>query len=119
MSKDNERQTIEQYQAMAERSSRHGKEYSEPNAPEIHNGIFGIDFDPRGKDDDHVCIVLYAADDGHYWETQSFSHYWLDAVIKMLEQAREELKNKKRFRFVREKVRVNGYRHMVEHYKFK
>lgn len=72
-------------------------EYFEPEKPEIAVGVFGIDFVRRGANDNHVCIKLFAEDDGHYWETNNFSSFWIDTLIHNLQRAKTELNNKKRF----------------------
>lgn len=72
-------------------------EYFDPKTPELAVGVFGLDFVKRGANDNHTCIKLFAEDDGHYWETNNFSSYWIDTLITILQEAREELNNKDRF----------------------
>jgi len=66
-------------------------EYYEPATPLLTKGVFGIDIVNRGKNDNHPVIVLFAEDDGHYWEIARFSHDWIDCLINLLTEAKKKV----------------------------
>jgi hypothetical protein len=53
------------------------------------HGVVGIKLEKRGDNDNHICIRFLGEDDEHWWETDvSFSSYWIDEYIKMLQAAK-------------------------------
>lgn len=75
-------------------------EYASADAEdlEMYNDVFGLDLERRGEQDKHVTFVLYGGDDGHYWQMGSYSTFWLDSLIKMLQDLRHTLETDKRFK---------------------
>lgn len=58
----------------------------------ILGGQFGVEIVPRGRDDDHACIQILSEDDDNWFESgSSFSSFWLDDLIKVLQSAKTEL----------------------------
>jgi len=57
---------------------------------------FGIRFVPRGPKDNHVCLQILSEDDGHWHQSmgQSFSSFWLDDLIRALQEAKLKLDTK-------------------------
>jgi hypothetical protein len=50
---------------------------------------FGVRFVERGPKDKHVCIQLLSEDDETWFEVgNSFSSFWLDDLIQVLERAK-------------------------------
>jgi hypothetical protein len=71
---------------------------------EACNDVFGFVFSWRGKTDKHVIIELFSGDDESYRQIASFSVYWLDSIISLLETARQRLKDSKRFKIEQKEV---------------
>lgn len=58
----------------------------------IRGGQFGVDFEPRGSNDPHVCVRILTEDDEHWSASNvSFSSYWLDDFIAVLQAAKAAL----------------------------
>lgn len=58
---------------------------------------FGIRIQKRGQGDNHALLVLLAEDDESWYETDSFSSYWLDDLIETLKNAKFILETSSKF----------------------
>ena len=53
------------------------------------HGVVGIKLEKRGTEDNHICVRFLGEDDEHWWEEDfSFSSFWIDEYIKILEAAK-------------------------------
>lgn len=49
----------------------------------------GVSFEPRGPNDNHICIRLLVEDDENWIPTSlNVSSYWLDDLIETLQRAK-------------------------------
>ena len=56
---------------------------------------FGVEFKQRGHKDNHICIQLLNEDDENWFDKgKSFSSYWIDDLIQVLNLAKAELESK-------------------------
>ncbi len=60
---------------------------------EIKNEQFGVKLERRGEDDPHVCFQIFsdASDSWRLSIGNSFSSYWLDDLIQVLQTAKTHL----------------------------
>lgn len=59
---------------------------------DIKRTVFGIRFDKRGENDRHVVLRLLGEDDGNWFDRDVyFSSFWLDELIRVLEQAKRDM----------------------------
>lgn len=62
---------------------------------EIKGKQFGVRFEPRGDgaNDNHICIQILTEDDENWFEAgNSFSSYWLEDLITVLQTANDAMK---------------------------
>lgn len=59
----------------------------------IEGECVGVDFIPRGKKDNHVCLDIYIEDDETWFKKMTLSSYWIDDFIKVLQQTKEKLQS--------------------------
>lgn len=60
--------------------------------PQFHGSCMGVDIRSRGGDvKDHAMVVMYVEDDEIWHEKESFSSYWLDEQIRVLQEAKAYL----------------------------
>lgn len=58
----------------------------------IKNDLFGVKFEQRGPDDKHIMARLLIEDDTNWHETDvSFSSFWIDDLIAVLQRAKAKL----------------------------
>jgi len=59
---------------------------------------FGVRFESRSDNDNRVCIQLLGEDDEHWFEIgNTFSSFWLDDLISVLQTARAHLNDEQHF----------------------
>jgi hypothetical protein len=58
---------------------------------EIHQHAFGVRFTARGENDPHLLVTVLLEDDEHWHEKMTFSSFWLNDLISVLEAARARL----------------------------
>lgn len=61
---------------------------------------WGVRFEPRGKNDPHICIQLMGEDDEHWFDigrdsgSGRSSSFWLPDLIAVLQLANDALRNR-------------------------
>ena len=59
------------------------------NIIEFKGECRGIALRKRGANDPHIEIVLLVEDDETWYDTGSFSSYWIDELIEKLQEAKK------------------------------
>jgi hypothetical protein len=52
----------------------------------------GVNLVHRGESDDHALVQIFTEDDGTWSQQMSFSNYWLDDLILVLQAAQTKIK---------------------------
>jgi hypothetical protein len=61
---------------------------------EFKGACKGVRLERRGKKDSHICVRLLTEDDEMWYPAEtSFSSYWLDELIKKLQEAKTYMEN--------------------------
>lgn len=57
------------------------------NVP-VEGKFFGIDFSKRDDSDDHAMVDIYSRGTKLWFKDDSFSSYWIDDLVDVLNQAK-------------------------------
>ncbi len=56
---------------------------------EFKGNCKGVRLEKRGKNDNHIKVILLTEDDDNWFEGDSFSSFWIDELIEKLIQAKK------------------------------